>query len=474
HASFIGDPLRALREQLLLPATVALNEAHTAVYEGRPTSKLLFMFDNLNVLATKIRSHALKEDFLLALHQVIYRNHMAACLFAWEMEDQPIPEMMQPLFSQAQVYDVGPLADDDALALIRQPMNDTIFINVAEYIASLTQNYPYETQLICQELYERRQRLKLNLITVADVKAVQRRVVDSDQYQPQLAADSSFHISPKGTAVQTVQRTTRRAIWQERSFLAVVVLLLLGFMFVTAVPRVTGQSWSAQLAGFNGGDGMPEVLESTAVPTPGQTIQVVVIVESPTPQPTPTNTQTSMPTKTPTPTDTPTPTETPTITPTPLPSVLPDTFVRRQDNMPMILIPGGIFPMGSGDLDFPAAPDERPQHMVTLDTFYIDQYEVSVAQYAALLNRLGGYAGLCDGFNCAHPRDVAGYSTYLLEEDLGDGVPQFYALIGFANYPINHVSWYGASFYCQSVGGRLPTEAEWEYACRAGSQQAYS
>jgi formylglycine-generating enzyme required for sulfatase activity len=139
----------------------------------------------------------------------------------------------------------------------------------------------------------------------------------------------------------------------------------------------------------------------------------------------------------------------------------------------MILIPGGAFRMGSGDNEFPAAPDERPLHEVTLKPFYIDQYEVSVAQYAALLNRLRNYAGVCDGFDCAHPREVAGYSTYLIEEDLGDGTRQFYALTGFANYPINHVSWYGANFYCQAMGGRLPTEAEWEYAARGTDGRIY-
>ena len=165
--------------------------------------------------------------------------------------------------------DVGPLEHEDALTLIRRPLNDAIFKNVAEYIASLTQNYPYEIQLICQELYERRQRLKLSLITVADVKAVQRGVMDAG-YEAQLAAHSSFHISPKGTAVQAVQRTSRRAIWQEWPFLVMVVLLLVMGVFLTAVPRVTGQSWTAQLASF-GGRGQVEAISATAESEPSNT-----------------------------------------------------------------------------------------------------------------------------------------------------------------------------------------------------------
>lgn len=471
HTAFIADPFRAFREQVVLPSTVALNEALSSLNSPRPSSKPLFLFDNLNALAPHIETRALKDDTLLMLHQAIYKNHMAACLFVWEVTTVSPPETIKHFFSQAQLYDVGPLEPEEAIGLVRQPMNFTIFKNVAEYIASLSQNHPYETQLICQKLYERRQQLKLNFVTVADVKAVQRTIVESGYYRTHLSTPEqpAFHLSPKGKAIQMVQRTTRPAIWQQWPFLLMILLLLITGGITIGVPRLTGQSWPVQLASL----GVMGAPPTTAVPTTQPIIQVVTIVESPTPQPTHTQTAVPTPTQTPTPTLTPTPTNTPTITPTPAPSVLPDSFVRAQDNMPMILIPAGTFKMGSGDNDFPAAPDERPQHEVTLDTFYIDQYEISVAQYAALLNRLGGYLEKCDGYDCAHPRDIVGYTTYLIEEDLGDGTVQYYALTGFADYPINHISWYGANFYCQAVGGRLPTEAEWEYAARGTDGRIY-
>jgi formylglycine-generating enzyme required for sulfatase activity len=138
----------------------------------------------------------------------------------------------------------------------------------------------------------------------------------------------------------------------------------------------------------------------------------------------------------------------------------------------MLVIPGGSFVMGAPDTDPSAGFDETPEHEVTVDTFYMDKFEVTVAQYAAFLTTLGTYEEACQETDCAWPRSLIGYTSYLLE--IGEGDAQTYeAMAGFENYPINHVSWYGADSYCQAMGARLPTEAEWEYAARGSDGRIY-
>ncbi len=120
----------------------------------------------------------------------------------------------------------------------------------------------------------------------------------------------------------------------------------------------------------------------------------------------------------------------------------------------MVLIPAGEFEMGDNEGD----PDERPAHQVQLSAFYMDTHEVTQKAYEALMQQ--------------NPSKAKG-----------------------PDRPVEQVDWYHAVLFCNmrslkeglkpcydaktlvcdfnANGYRLPTEAEWEYACRAGTREKY-
>ncbi|MFM9964823.1 MAG: SUMF1/EgtB/PvdO family nonheme iron enzyme [Planctomycetaceae bacterium] len=118
-----------------------------------------------------------------------------------------------------------------------------------------------------------------------------------------------------------------------------------------------------------------------------------------------------------------------------------------------VLIPGGSFEMGAALEDQDADADEYPRHQVNVKPFYMSQHEVTVEQFNA-------YA--------TEARDK------FLDEQLAHDVRN-----DRGNHPVIHVGPHDAKQYCvwlsRKIGKkvRLPTEAEWEFAARAGSQSVY-
>jgi formylglycine-generating enzyme required for sulfatase activity len=137
-------------------------------------------------------------------------------------------------------------------------------------------------------------------------------------------------------------------------------------------------------------------------------------------------------------------------------------------------IPAGSFIMGSPTTETDRNSDET-QHQVNVSAFKMSKYEITNAQYAAFLNakNIGSNALYTSG---SYPIQVLVKQSSIGSYNWGinyigeDWVP----VVGYEKYPAIYISWYGATEFAKYVGGRLPTEAEWEYACRAGTTTAFN
>lgn len=151
--------------------------------------------------------------------------------------------------------------------------------------------------------------------------------------------------------------------------------------------------------------------------------------------------------------------------------------VANSIGMKLSLIPAGDFMMGSPEDEKGRGSDEGPVHRVRITKpFYLGVYEVTVGQFRQFVNATGYKTEAeTDG------KGGWGYTGY--EEKPFKQDPKYtWRDTGFlqnADYPVVDVSWNDAVAFCEWLGRkegmtyRLPTEAQWEYACRAGTLSRY-
>ena len=158
-------------------------------------------------------------------------------------------------------------------------------------------------------------------------------------------------------------------------------------------------------------------------------------------------------------------------------SALPvqDEFLRYKEILPgteltiqMVPITGGTYLAGSNPSEQGRESDEGPQHEVIIEDFWIGAYEITWDQYEVFLYR--------EMDSEQHPSpgsvdlDVDGISSATMP----------YVNFNLPGHPVTNLTQYAASVFCEWLTAktgryyRLPTEAEWEYACRAGTASPFS
>ena len=133
----------------------------------------------------------------------------------------------------------------------------------------------------------------------------------------------------------------------------------------------------------------------------------------------------------------------------------------------LVFVKGGAFTMGCTPEQEDWNGDTKPTREVTLSDFYIGKYEVTHAEYIQFMNAVGVRSdGHYQGKELVDMKDshcAVGYKN-------GSFYFKGHKYATTENTPMICVTWYGASEYAKWAGGRLPTEAEWEYAARGGKK----
>jgi formylglycine-generating enzyme len=140
-------------------------------------------------------------------------------------------------------------------------------------------------------------------------------------------------------------------------------------------------------------------------------------------------------------------------------------------------IPAGSFTMGSQNAEAAEADLEYEcQHQVTLNAFKISKFEITIGQFKAFVDSTGYITDAENGIKELTGSYIWTESKFEAKKGVNwkcDEMGNLRSVTDY-NYPVIHISWNDANAYATWKGCRLPTEAEWEYACRAGTTTPFS
>lgn len=161
----------------------------------------------------------------------------------------------------------------------------------------------------------------------------------------------------------------------------------------------------------------------------------------------------------------------------------------KSERSKMVWIPGGEFIMGTEDPDF---TDAHPKHEVKVDGFWMDEHEVTNAEFAAFVKATGyvtyaelpldpkdypdvpanklvsGSAVFTPPVSKVALEDIQQWWNYVAGASWKHPFGPSSSIEGKDNNPVVHIAYVDAIAYAKWAGKRLPTEAEWEYAAQAG------